>query len=151
MRLGSVILISGAGQYDELRSLVPPNGKRFQLHSFVSKDMASLLGAADVVIARAGATTIFELASLAKPTILIPNRMLTGGHQLKNAAVYLEKNAVKVIDEEAMVSDPQVLPLVVKEVLHNPTASYEMAKRFSTFVRPNAARDVADMIISSVK
>lgn len=151
LRLGSVVLISGAGQYDEIRSLVPPNGSRFQLHSFVSKDMVSLLGAADVVISRAGATTIFELAALAKPTILIPNGKLTGGHQLKNAAVYLAKDAARIINEEDMVSDPQILADVVKDVLHNPEASRKMAQRFMTFVRPNAASDVAGMILSSIK
>lgn len=151
LRFGSVILISGSKQYDELRSVTPPNGRRFQLHPFVSKDMVSLLGAADVVIARAGATTIFELAALVKPTILVPNRMLTGGHQLKNAAVYAEKDAVKIVDEEEMVQDPQILVAAVKEILHNPKMSEQMAKRFSTFVRPNAAADVADMIISASK
>ena len=73
LKLGSVVLVSGVGQYDELRAITPVNNNRFQLHSFVSKDMAKLLGAADVVVTRAGATTILELAALAKPTILIPN------------------------------------------------------------------------------
>ena len=151
LRLGSVVLISGAGQYDELRSLTPPNSPRFQLHSFISKDIALLLGAADVVVARAGATTIFELASMVKPTILIPNGQLTGGHQLKNAAVYSAKDAVRIIDEDDMVNDPQILVSTVKDVLHNPENSRQMAKRFESFVRPNAAHDVADMIISSIK
>lgn len=151
LKLGSVILVSGVGQYDELRSLVPPNSDRFQLHSFVSKDMASLLGAADVVVTRAGATTILELAALEKPTILVPNAKLSGGHQLKNAAVYKEANAVKVVDEDKMVENPQVLTGAVREVLTNPQQSGEMAKAFAAFARPNAARDVADMIISSAK
>lgn len=151
LKLGSLILISGVGQYDELRSLVPPNNDSFQLHSFVSKDMASLLGAADVVVTRAGATTILELAALEKPTILVPNAKLSGGHQLKNAAVYKEASAVKVVDEDEMVENPQVLVGVVREVLSNQQHSGEMAKAFAAFARPNAARDVADMIINSAK
>jgi len=151
LHLGSVVLVSGAGQYDELRSLVPPNSERFQLHSFVSKDMASLLGAADVVVTRAGATTILELAALHKPTILVPNGQLTGGHQLKNAAVYIEKDAVKVVDESIMVDNPQILVSAVREVLHDLSAASKMAERFASFSRPDAARDVADMIISSAK
>jgi UDP-N-acetylglucosamine--N-acetylmuramyl-(pentapeptide) pyrophosphoryl-undecaprenol N-acetylglucosamine transferase len=63
LKLGSIILISGTWQYDEIRALTPPNDDKFQLHSFISQDMASLLGAADVVVARAGATTILELAA----------------------------------------------------------------------------------------
>lgn len=151
MHLGSVILISGAGQYSELKSILPPNSDKFQLHSFISSDVASLLGAADVVITRAGATTILELASLVKPTILIPNEKLTGNHQLKNANIYAEKDAVKIINETDMVDNPKILALVVRDILHNPEASHQMAVRFSNFVRPNAARDVADMIIASIK
>jgi len=149
--LGSVILISGSKQYDELRSLTPPNNNKFQMHSFISKDMASLLGAADVVITRAGATTIFELAAMAKPTILIPNGQLTGGHQVKNANVYSKNGAVRVVDENEMVEDPQVLVRSVKDVLGNPEISRQMAIRFSEFSRPDAAKDVADMVISSIK
>jgi len=151
LKLGSLILVSGTQQYDELRSITPPNDDDFQLHSFISKDMASLLGAADVVIARAGATTIIELAALAKPTILIPNGKLTGGHQLKNAAVYLKKNAVIVIDEDMMVDNPQILVSTVRDILSNPERTNQMSQTLASFVRPNAARDVADMIISSAR
>ena len=151
LRLGSVVLISGAGQYDELRSLVPPNSKDFQLHSFVSKDMALLLGAADIVVTRAGATTILELAALARPAIIVPNGQLTGGHQVKNAAVYAEQDAVKVIDEKDLVNDPNIIVPVIRDLLSDPVGTKAMAKRFASFARPDAARDVADMVISSIK
>ncbi len=151
LKIGSVVLISGSSQYDELRSITPPNSDRFQLHSFVSKDIASLLGAADVVVARAGATTILELAALVKPTILIPNGKLTGGHQLKNAAVYEKSDAVVVVDEEEMLKNPQILLDAIKKVLEDGQKSHDMAKRFNSFVKPNAAKDVADMILSAAK
>jgi UDP-N-acetylglucosamine--N-acetylmuramyl-(pentapeptide) pyrophosphoryl-undecaprenol N-acetylglucosamine transferase len=151
LKLCSLVLISGAGQYDELRSITPPNDDKFQLHAFISSDMASLLGAADVVVTRAGATTILELAALARPTILIPNAKLTGGHQLKNAAVYFKENAVIVVDEDKMVDNPHILVSAVQGVLSNEQRSDKMAQALAAFARPDAARDVADMIISSVK
>ncbi len=151
LKLGTVVLIAGAAQYDELRSLTPVNDEHFQLHAFVSSGMAELLGAADVVLTRAGATTVLELAALEKPTILIPNAKLTGGHQLKNAAVYTDARAVKILDEDAMVENPTLLVDSVQEVLSNPDESKAMAKRFLKFARPNAASDMADMIISAVK
>lgn len=151
LELGSLILVSGTGQYDELRSITPPNSDRFQIHSFVSRDMALLLGAADVVITRAGATTILELAALARPTILIPNGKLTGGHQLKNAAVYLKEDAVKVVDEDMMINNPKVLVTAVRDMLSDRIAANKIAQTFHSFARPNAARDVANMIISCVE
>lgn len=151
LRFTSVVLISGVGQYDELRAITPVNDKDFQLHAFVSKDMAKLLGAADIVVARAGATTILELAAIGKPTILIPNAKLTGGHQLKNAAVYNNENAAVVLNEDQMVENPHILVDAVKELLSNEKETQKMAKKFTTFARPNAAKDVAQMIISAGK
>ena len=149
-RFGSVVLVAGAGQYDELRSLLPPDSDRFQLYPFVT-NMHSLLGAADVVVTRAGATTILELAALMKPTILIPNAALTGGHQLKNAAVYEDSKAAVVLHEDSMVDEPQLLISAVKDVLEHPRESKAMAKRFSAFARPDAAKDVAGMILRARK
>jgi len=147
----SVVLISGTGQYDELKSFTPPNSDRFQLHPFVSSGMADLLGAADVVVTRAGATTILELAALEKPTVLIPNGKLTGGHQLKNAAVYKESGAVEIIDEGEMEESPSLLVDTVKDMITSHEKSKNMAKKFSKFARPNAAKDMADMILSAIK
>jgi UDP-N-acetylglucosamine--N-acetylmuramyl-(pentapeptide) pyrophosphoryl-undecaprenol N-acetylglucosamine transferase len=149
LKMGSVILISGAAQHDELKTTVPQNDTHFQLHAFVSSGMAQLLGAADVVVTRAGATTILELAALARPTILIPNGKLTGGHQLKNAKVYADADAVKIVDETDMMSRPSELVICIAGVLGDPSASEAMARRLAAFARPDAARNVADMILDA--
>lgn len=151
LKLGSVVLVAGAGQYDELRSLTPPNDSHFQLHAFVSSGMAALLGGADVVVTRAGATTILELAALAKPTILVPNGKLTGGHQLKNAAVYANADAVVVVDEQRMLDNPVVLGQAIERVLTDPEVALAMAIKLSAFARPHAARNMVDMILYAVK
>lgn len=145
---GSVVLISGAAQFDELRAELPDDDPRFQLHPFVT-DMASLLGAADVVVTRAGATTILELAALKKPTILIPNAKLTGGHQLKNAAVYAEKQAILVVNEDEMEARPKLLVEAIQNLLDHPQKAQEMAARFYTFRRPDAAREMAKLILAA--
>lgn len=151
LKLSSIVLVSGTAQYDELRSLTPQDDERFQLHAFVSQGMATMLGAADIVVTRAGATTILELAALAKPTILVPNGYLTGGHQLKNAAAFAENGAVAVIDEHQLDASPQILVDEIKALLANPGMMQQMSQSFHAFARPNAASDVADMIVSAVK
>lgn len=151
LKLGSLMLVSGNWQYQDIKAIAPKNDDNFQLHSFISKDMDLLLGAADVVIARAGATTILELAALGKSTILIPNAKLTGGHQMKNAAVYEQAGAVVVVDEDRMLNNADILVNAVKDILDNPEKSEKMTKIFTKFARPNAASDVADMIISSIR
>jgi len=148
MRLASVVLVSGTGQYDELRSLTPENSSDFQLYPFVSEDMAGLLGAADIVLARAGATTILELAALERPTILIPNAKLTGGHQIKNAKVYSDAGAVEVIIEEDMVADPELIVKRSKALLQDKEHLLMLSRNISEFARPNAAKEMAQMIIN---
>lgn len=146
LELASVILISGTGQYDELYALTPQDNAHFQLHAFVSDGMADMLGAADIVVARAGATTLLELATVARPTILIPNGNLTGGHQLKNAAVYAENGAVEVVDEHELSNNPQLLVDTVGALLANPARQQQMAKAFRAMAKPEAARDMAEII-----
>ena len=146
----SVVLLSGVGQYEELKARLPKNGENFQLHAFTSK-MPQLLGAADVVVTRAGATTILELVALAKATILVPNAALTGGHQIKNAAVYKDAKAAVVFIEDDMVNQPEMLLNAVNELLDNPKATQAMAQRFASFAKPDAAKDMAKMILAARK
>lgn len=143
-----VVLISGTAQYDELRTKLGPDDDSFQLHGFLARDMAKYLAAADIVVTRAGMTTILELAALARPTILIPNGLLTGGHQLKNAAVYAEADAVEVLDEHLIEATPQALGDSIEALLHDVSRRQSLSAALHQFARPAAARQVADMIIT---
>jgi len=146
----SVILLSGVAQYEELKAKLPKNNENFQLHAFTS-EMPQLLGAADIVITRAGATTILELVALSKPTILVPNAALTGGHQIKNATVYENAKAAVVLIEDDMVNRPDMLLNAVTELLDSPKATQAMARRFGAFSKPDAAKDMAKMILAARK
>ena len=147
----NVILITGAQQYSNIRARVPNDTDQVHIHDFISSGLVDMLGAADIVVARAGATTILELAALAKPTILVPNGYLTGGHQLKNAAVYEEKGAVKVIDELQLDDHPKVLVQAIEALLADRAAMARMGAAFLTFAHPRAARDMAEMIVRTAK
>ena len=147
----NVILITGAQQYSDIRARVPNDTSQAHIHDFISSGLVDMLGAADIVVARAGATTILELAALAKPTILVPNGYLTGGHQLKNAAVYEEKGAVKVIDELQLDDHPKVLVQAIEALLADRAAMARMGAAFLTFAHPRAARDMAEMIVRTAK
>jgi len=149
-KTASVVLLSGVGQYDELKERLPKNSEYFQLHAFTNK-MPQLLGAADVVVTRAGATTILELVALAKPTILVPNAALTGGHQIKNAAVYEDAKAAVVLIEDDMVNRPQMLLQAVTDLIDNPKTTQAMARRFASFAKPDAAKDMAKLILAARK
>jgi UDP-N-acetylglucosamine--N-acetylmuramyl-(pentapeptide) pyrophosphoryl-undecaprenol N-acetylglucosamine transferase len=105
--------------------------------------MLRVLQAADVVVARAGATTLLELAALKKPTIIIPNPYLTSGHQLKNAAVYDKADAAIVISED-MVADElaDAVSLLVTDTSH----AADISEKMHSLVRLDAAKEAADEI-----
>jgi UDP-N-acetylglucosamine--N-acetylmuramyl-(pentapeptide) pyrophosphoryl-undecaprenol N-acetylglucosamine transferase len=151
LKVTSVLLISGTAQYDELTLQVPKETDRFQLRAFVSGGMAEVLGAADIVVARAGATTIMELAALAKPTILVPNAYLTGGHQLKNAAAFAENGAVLVLDEDDLDLHPPLLIETIKELLDDTKKMQHMQRSFFAYAKPHAAADVAKLLLLAAK
>lgn len=140
----SVALIAGTTQYAELRQELGEDTKDFQLHDFVS-NMHEFMAAADVVVSRAGMTAVTELAMLARPTILVPNAYLTGGHQTKNAAVYTNANAALAVDEEALAAGE--LGGVIQELLASEERRRELSRNIHQLAKPHAARDVAKLIL----
>ncbi len=150
----SVGLIAGRKHYESMVDL-----KRYENWNKASLDsnfrmwnfnttMDELMGAADVVVSRAGATTIAELATLKKPTILVPFARLPGGHQTKNAERLSELNAVSVVDDIKMVEKPEILLEEIQHLLRSPKLRKEMSENFSHEANPNAAKNLAEIILA---
>ena len=150
-QFAQIVLVSGAGQFDELKAKTEKISPDFHLFGFISKDMWKYLAAADLVVARAGATSNLELAGLAKPTILVPNARLTGGHQLKNAQVYKKSGAVEIVSDDKIESNPKILSQKIIELLGDKEKMNNLGDELSKFAKPNAAADVAQMILSLKK
>jgi UDP-N-acetylglucosamine--N-acetylmuramyl-(pentapeptide) pyrophosphoryl-undecaprenol N-acetylglucosamine transferase len=111
--------------------------------------LAPLFGAADIVVTRAGATSIQELAAMAKASIIVPNPILTGGHQLKNAAVYEKVKAALVIDEDELVANPGVLRKALELLIEDSTKRQLLGKRLHVFAKPEAAVDMAALLVEA--
>lgn len=144
----SVVHLSGIKQFNELDQRVP-NSKDYRLLAFVSKDIASLLAAADVVVARSGASFMAELAAVAASVVLVPNAQLVGGHQLKNAQMYTDKHAAEVIDEKKMIAQPELLLRAITDLIRDTKKRQLLASNLSKFAQPQAAKKVADLIIKA--
>lgn len=140
----NVVLVSGAAQYDELRSLTPTNDKRFQLKDFVP-GMREVFSAADVVVSRAGATTLLELAALATPTIVVPSKRLKW--QIEHAHHFVANKAVLLLDEDTF-DEPKDTSLVdtVRRVVDDAKLRRMLGSNLHDMARPHAARDMARII-----
>lgn len=105
-------------------------------------------GASDLVITRAGANTMAELGVQAKACIVVPNPLLTGGHQLKNAEVLISEKAAKVVDESSVKSDPHLLLVAVSELLDNLEARKTLAANLHHLTVKNAASALAGLLLN---
>ena len=115
-----------------------------------SHDMADCLAAADVVIARAGASTLAELTALAKPGILFPYPYLKDRHQDHNADVLVAAGAAIRIDD-ARDAERNAGPLrAALEQLSEPATRTRMSTAAATLGRVDAADAIADWMMRQV-
>lgn len=103
--------------------------------------------AADVVITRAGATSLAEFAVQSKACVVVPNPLLTGGHQLKNAKVLADRKAVRLVDERHMREDPRAFMPALTDLFDHPRKAAELGAKLSTLARPNAAHLLAMLLL----
>jgi UDP-N-acetylglucosamine--N-acetylmuramyl-(pentapeptide) pyrophosphoryl-undecaprenol N-acetylglucosamine transferase len=104
-------------------------------------DMNFVYGCVDLVITRAGATTLNELAYLGKAAIAIPYPY-AGAHQLFNAQYYSLKEALMVIEEKALSSE--LLFVHICEIIRNRDRADLLSKRIRHLYSPDAAKLLAE-------
>ena len=153
LKFTSVGLVAGRERYEKMVDLKKYEDwdkaklkSNFRMWAFNSA-MNELMGAADVVVSRAGATTIAELAALAKAVILVPFEQLPGSHQVKNAERIAELNAAEVVKDSRMVQQPGILLEEVKKMVRSPKLRQKMAAELHKTYKPKAAKDLADILI----
>lgn len=144
----SIYHITGTAAYDDVTAHAPELID-YQIVPFISTGMAPVLGAADIVVSRVGATTMQELAALAKAVVMVPNPYLTGGHQLKNALVYEQADAAVTVDEQELEKNPQVLRKALDGLLADAARRQALGKALHAFARPDAALDMATLIVDA--
>ena len=145
----NVLLLSGKAQYDELRSLTPQNDPRFILKDFVP-GLVDVFSAADIVVSRAGATALLELAAMAMPTIVIPSKRLVW--QVEHVKVYEEKQAVLVLDEDKFEQPGDTsLFEAVSSLVNDATLQKKLASNLHKLATPHAAKDMASIILHAAR
>jgi UDP-N-acetylglucosamine--N-acetylmuramyl-(pentapeptide) pyrophosphoryl-undecaprenol N-acetylglucosamine transferase len=109
------------------------------------EDMASAYGMADLVICRAGATTIAELAALGKPSILIPFPYATHDHQTMNADSLLRAGAADMIPERDLTGGE--LAERIKRYMQHTDELERMSSSAFKAGRPRAAELIVDQLV----
>jgi len=111
-------------------------------------NMAEVMRAADLVLSRAGASTIAELTALGVPAVLVPSPNVTNHHQEKNASLLGEHGAALVLAEERL--DGKRLFAAASEILHDAAHRAEMEKSMASLGVRDAAERMYDTVMSLV-
>lgn len=112
-------------------------------------DMPLVMAAADLVVCRAGASTISELTAIAKPCVLVPSPNVTNNHQEKNARVLEHHGAAVVLLEPEI--DGAALYREVKELLADPEKRSDMSKALTELSVTDAAEEIYQTLMSLMK
>lgn len=144
----AILHIVGQANYQNIIETAPEHID-YIIKPFLSEGLSVAFGAADVVMTRAGATTLVELAAMAKPIIIVPSPHLVAGHQLKNAEVYGEADAAVVVQEEDIILDQRVLYKTLVDLFTSTIRRRTLARNLHAFAKPDAALDMASLIVEA--
>lgn len=124
----------------------PTTNNQILVREFIS-DMALAYSAADVIVSRAGAIAISELAVAKKPVLLVPFPFAAEDHQTKNAMTLVEKNAAKMVKDTEM-KDRFLSTLLA--ICENENERKEMSANLEFFAKPKATNEIVSKILELI-
>ena len=143
---------SGEREEARMRGMMEARGlqePRFtELRPFIY-DMPTLMAAADLVLCRAGASTVAELCATGTPCLLVPSPNVTNNHQEKNARV-LEARGGALVLTEAECSEERLFDLV-RVTVTDPAKIAAMSAAMLELGRPEAVENIVETVLSLVK
>ncbi|EEB84592.1 UDP-N-acetylglucosamine--N-acetylmuramyl-(pentapeptide) pyrophosphoryl-undecaprenol N-acetylglucosamine transferase [Roseobacter sp. GAI101] len=107
-------------------------------------DVPRRMSEAQLVISRAGASSVADLSIIGRPSILIPYAAATGDHQTANARGLVDAGAAILVPEH--MANPDSLSAQIEMVLSNPDGALQMARAALSVGKPDAAEELAQMV-----
>ena len=139
-----VIWQCGKLYYDQYKRF--EENENIQVHAFIDR-MDLVYAAADVVISRAGASSVSELCIVGKPVIFIPSPNVAEDHQTKNAQAVVDKNGAFLIKESELDSQ---FSLVFESVLNDEAKQKMLSENIKKLAMPEATRQIVDEIVKLI-
>ncbi|WP_111709716.1 undecaprenyldiphospho-muramoylpentapeptide beta-N-acetylglucosaminyltransferase [Lutibacter citreus] len=134
-----VIWQTGKLYYDEFKKYEELEG--VQTFAFLNR-MDLTYAAADILISRAGASSISELCIVGKPVIFIPSPNVAEDHQTKNALSVVNKDAALLLKETEL----EMFKTMFLELVNNTDLQNKLSKNIKTLALPNATKDIVKEI-----
>jgi UDP-N-acetylglucosamine--N-acetylmuramyl-(pentapeptide) pyrophosphoryl-undecaprenol N-acetylglucosamine transferase len=142
-RLPRIVHQTGAADEDRVRRRYAELGltDAVQVRSFI-EDMYATLATAALVVGRAGALTLAELAMVGCPAILIPLPTAADDHQTRNAVEFVRVGAAVIADQRTTTSDE--LAHLIADLCSDPGRRAEISRAIASLGRPHAASEIVD-------
>lgn len=137
-----ILFVTGKEDYEHIRSQKLP--MNVHVYPYI-ENMARIMKQTDIMVSRAGASTLSEIISLNIPSILIPSPYVPNNHQYKNAIDLIEKKAAILIEEKDLKGD--ILVRTIDQLLNNPNQMEQMKKRLEEM----STKDSAEKIYQTIK
>ena len=118
-----------------------------KIMDFIS-DMGAAYKAADLVISRAGASSISEFQLIGKPVILVPSPNVAEDHQTKNAMALVNKDAALCVKD---VEAPETLIKLALDTITNDEKLASLSENVKKMGLKNSAEIIADEVIKLIK
>ncbi len=122
------------------------HSRNIQIVEFI-KNMEMAYSAADVIVSRAGAIAISELAIAKKPVLLVPFPFAAEDHQTKNAQTLVDKNAAKMVKDTEM---KEKFWNTLSEICENEDLRTEMFQNLEFFAKPKATEEIVKEIFKNL-
>lgn len=122
--------------------------ENLQIYDYID-DMPIKMAAADLVICRAGAMTVSEIAMMKKAAIFIPSPNVAENHQFKNAKLLADKDAAVVLEEKDLTVER--LGREIESLLNDNTRRERIANNAGGFANPNANNAIYEEIVGLIR
>lgn len=139
---------TGTSDYEAVKAAYGKTGIKAEVSPFFT-DMERLYSEADLLVCRAGASTVAEISVMGKPAIFIPFPAAAGGHQSENAEALEKAGAASVIEEKDL--SPEILAEKIISLKNSPEKMKLMAETSKKMGKPEAALNIADDILSWIE
>jgi len=139
----SIVHQTGERDYNLVRTAYESRELSAEVLPFFT-DMAEQFARADLIVCRAGAITAAELAASGRAAIFIPFGAAADSHQLRNAQEFERAGAARLIPEPQL--SPERLTQEIFSLLDQPARLAELAARAKGLARPDAVRDIVNLI-----
>jgi UDP-N-acetylglucosamine--N-acetylmuramyl-(pentapeptide) pyrophosphoryl-undecaprenol N-acetylglucosamine transferase len=143
-----VIHQTGEFDYEKTAALYKDEGLEGEVRPFI-QDMAGAYREADLVVSRAGAGAVFEMAVMGKPSLLIPYPFAANRHQETNARFLVEAGAAQMILQENLTGD--LLADRLARFMDDRAALEKMGLAAKRVSKPDAAQRIADLMLEMVR